>query len=323
MLPDAKVTFAKLAKWYLERESTKALASYPIIKLKLDKFNHHFGDRRVSSITSADLKDYQAKLKKSGSKPATVDQDLGKVKSMIYAAFESGKVGADAFRSFRAVKKTLVKGSDVRDRILSADEYRALLAASPEHLKGVIAMGYHTGMRRGEILGLTWDRVDLSNRWIYLDAPHTKDKEPRRVPINTELLEVLKAIPARVAEAGADRHVFHFQGEPFTDMRDALKKACKDAKIEYGRFKREGFIFHDLRHTFTTNMRRAGVPEREIMAITGHSSRSTFDRYNTVDTADLRRAIEKLEVFSASVDQNVDHAKNENPAEAGSSSVTT
>jgi integrase len=141
MLSDSKITFTKLSEWYLELESTKALASCPIIKMKLDKFNQHFGDRRVSTITSADLKDYQAKLKKSGAKPATVDQDLGKVKSMIYAAFESGKVGADAFRSFRAVKKILVKGSNVRDRILSADEYRALLAAAPEHLKGVIAMG--------------------------------------------------------------------------------------------------------------------------------------------------------------------------------------
>ena len=158
-------------------------------------------------------------------------------------------------------------------------------------------MGYHTGMRRGEILGLTWDRVDLKDRWIYLDAAHTKDQEPRRIPINSELLEILKSIPSRLAEAGEDRHVFQFQGEPFKDMRDALKKACKAAKIEYGRFKREGFIFHDLRHTFTTNMRRAGVPEPEIMAITGHSSRSTFDRYNTVDEADLHRAMGRLEVF--------------------------
>ena len=323
MLPDSKVTFSNLAEWYLDRESAKALASYPIIKMKLKKFNRHLGDRRVSSITAADLKDYQAKLKKAGAIPATVDQDLGKVKAMVYAAFESGKVGVDAFRAFRSIKKTLVKGSDVRDRILSVHEYRALIAAAPEHLKGVIAMGYHTGMRRGEILGLTWDRVDLVGRWIHLDARHTKDQEPRRVPINAELLEMLKTIPARVAEIVADRHVFKYQDAPFTDMRDALGEACRKAGIVYGRFEREGFIFHDLRHTFTTNMRRAGVPEREIMAITGHSSRSTFDRYNTVDQTDLRRAIERLEMFSASVDQNVDHAQNEDPAEAGSRDTTT
>jgi integrase len=110
--------------------------------------------------------------------------------------------------------------------------------------------------------------VDLSNRRIYLDGPHTKEQEPRGVPINAKLLEVIKAIPARVADADADRHVFKYQGVPFTDMRDALEEACKKAGVVYGRFEREGFVFHDLRHTFTTNMRRAGVPEREIIAIT-------------------------------------------------------
>lgn len=80
-------------------------------------------DRRVSPVTSADLKDYQAKLKKAGAKPATIDQDRGKVNAMVYAVFESGKVGADVFRALRAVKKTLVKGSDVRSRVISSDEY--------------------------------------------------------------------------------------------------------------------------------------------------------------------------------------------------------
>ncbi|MBW2557531.1 MAG: tyrosine-type recombinase/integrase [Deltaproteobacteria bacterium] len=49
-----------------------------------------------------------------------------------------------------------------------------------------------------------------------------------------------------------------------------------------------GFVFHDLRHTFNTNMRKASVPESVIMEITGHSTRSTFDRYNTIDEGDLR-----------------------------------
>ena len=54
-------------------------------------------------------------------------------------------------------------------------------------------------------------------------------------------------------------------------------------------------------------MRKAGVPESVIMAITGHSTREMFDRYNTVDMADTRKAVDQLEVFFQSVDQNVDH----------------
>jgi hypothetical protein len=74
-------------------------------------------------------------------------------------------------------------------------------------------------------------------------------------------------------------------------------------------------------HTFTTNARRAGVPEKEIMAITGHSSRSTFDRYNTVDEADLHRAVGK--VFPAFSSLFSSQRQKEDPAEAGSLEVTS
>ena len=84
-----------------------------------------------------------------------------------------------------------------------------------------------------------------------------------------------------------------------------MVKACKRSDIVYGRFKKDGFIFNDLRHTFNTNMRKAGVPESVIMAITGYSTREMFDRYNTVDLNDTRQAVKTLEVFFQNVTQNV------------------
>jgi integrase len=89
------------------------------------------------------------------------------------------------------------------------------------------------------------------------------------------------------------------------DIRDSLKDACEKAGIIYGRFKKDGFIFHDLRHTFNTNMRKAGVAESVIMEITGHSSRSMFDRYNTIDEDDTRKAIDQLENHFSNVYQTV------------------
>jgi integrase len=308
MMRGSKLTFAGLSKWHLEQESVKALASYSIIKLKLDKFNAEFGTRPVNTISASDLKNFQTKLQGQGLKPGTVDQDLGKVKAMINAAFLNGKIGADAYRAFKAIKKTLVKGSDVRDRVLTAEEFSRLLTHAEGHTKGILMMAYHTGMRRGEILGLTWDRVDLKNRMIYLEARHTKTKEPRMVPMSAELFKMLQGMPGKVAESGKTRHVFQHK-EPMFDIRAGIKKACKAAGIEYGRNIRDGFTLHDLRHAFTTNMRRAGVPEREIMAITGHSSRSTFDRYSKVDEADLRHAIERLEVFSAGITKSITFKK--------------
>jgi hypothetical protein len=70
-------------------------------------------------------------------------------------------------------------------------------------------------------------------------------------------------------------------------------------------------------------MRRAGVPEPEIMAITGRSSRSTFDRYNTVDEAALHRAMVRLEIFPGFNSHFNSKPEKEDPAEAGSLDTTT
>ena len=75
---------------------------------------------------------------------------------MIYKAFDNGKVSGKTLGVFRKIKKTLKKGSDVRDRILSLDEFKALTKHATEHTKQIIEMAYYTGMRKGEILSLTW-----------------------------------------------------------------------------------------------------------------------------------------------------------------------
>lgn len=206
----------------------------------------------------------------------------------------------------------LVKGSDVRDRILSQDEFKALVRNSEGHTRGIITMGYYTGMRKGEILKLTWDKVDLANRMIRLDHKDTKDREKRNIPVCNELYNMLVSLPNRIKGSSEDNHVFQYNGSPVTDIRASLKRACKKAGIKYGRFVEGGFIFHDLRHTFNTNMRKAGVSESVIMEITGHSTREMFDRYNTIDEDDARKAVNQFEKFVESVNQTVNYVEVEN-----------
>ncbi len=304
--PDTKMIFNELTEWYLGLEKVKSLASYQegILQGYLKKFNSEFGNRIVGQIKPADLENLQAKRKKEGCADATIDQEIGKVKTMIFKAFDNDLVGGDTIKAFKRVKKLLKGNANARDKVLTPEQFDDLLNNSPWHLKSILATGYYTGMRKGEILNLTWNKVDLKNRLIGLEAEDTKDNEPRDIPICDELYEILKAIPRAIH----DPHVFLYKGKPIKDLRTALRKACKEAGILYSRFAKDGFVLHDLRHTFNTNMRKAGVPESVIMAVTGHSTREMFDRYNTVDVEDTRKAIDQLQGYLQSVDQNVDQA---------------
>ena len=291
--PESKMTFQELTNWYLSLEKVKALRSYKTVEIQLGRFNSEFGTTVVSNIKPVDLENFQMKRKREGLADATVDQQVGAARTVIHKAFDNDLVGGEVLKVFKKVKKLLKGDSNARKRILSLDEFDRLYKALPLHAKWVLAIGFFTGMRRGEILNLVWSKVSLAQRVIRLEATDTKDKDAREIPICDELYEILKSIPRAIH----DDHVILFNGKPITKIKRALIRACRGAEITYGRFVKDGFIFHDLRHSFNTYMRKAGVQESVIMEITGHSTRQMFDRYNTVDAADKKEAVERFAGF--------------------------
>lgn len=290
---DAKLTFNDLSKWYLELDSTKALASYRVISLRLSRFNGKFSDTLLSDLKKTDIEGFQANLKGEGLSHAYIDNIVTQAHVMVKAAYSDDIVSLEALKPFIITKQTLKKNSNARNRILSFDEFKRLTAATPDHLRGIIAMGYFTGMRKSEILGLTWNRVALEKREIRLEAMDTKTGEPRACPIGGELLKILQGLPSRLKSP----YVFTYKGEPLKDIKKSLQGACRLAGIPYGRRMKNGLTFHDIRHTFNTCARKAGIAESVIMAITGHETREMFDRYNKVDSEDTRQAIDRIEAF--------------------------
>ncbi len=306
LLPESKTTFKELSKWYLGLESVKALSSYWLIELTLKKFNSVFGDKVVKDIRIADLENYQQKRLSLGIAPATIDHEIRKPKTMIIKAFDNGMISGDTLRTFKKAKRLLKKGTDVRDRILSADEFMALVRGVPRHVADIVKTAYYTGMRKSEILNLTWDNVDLKNGEICLNPDDTKTGKGRKIPMCDDLKKVFEKMPRAIH----DNHAFLYRGKPVTDIRKGLKKGCKEAGIVYGRGVKGGFIFHDLRHTAVTNMRKAGVAESVIMTITGHETREMFDRYNSVDADDTRAGIDQMGIYLKNVYQTVYRGKN-------------
>jgi len=234
---------------------------------------------------------------------ATIDHEIEKPRTMINKAYANDMISDETVKTFKKVKKLTKKGSDIRDRILSPDEFKKLMECAEDHLKPVLACGYYTGMRSGEICALTWDKVDFAARMIRLEKGDTKDKEARNIPICNELYKILRALPSCIQKTDSDQHVFQYKGSGMKKADRNLKTACKDAGIKYGRFTKGSFVFHDLRHTFNTNMRKALVSESVIMEITGHSTREMFNRYNNIDDDDKRNAVNQLEQFFSNVTQ--------------------
>jgi len=291
--PESKMTFRELSDWYLGLSKTRSLASFGTAQGLLKRFNQELGDVIVGKIRPTDLEDYQVKRKAAGRADKTVDDEIACIKAAVNKAFDNSLVDGDVLRVFKKIGKLLKRNSNARKRIITPQEFDQLYQQLPPHGKLVLALGFYTGMRRGEILNLTWDKVSLKERVIRLEAGDTKDKEAREIPLCDSLYVILKAIPRNLH----DNHVVLYQGRPIKNISTTLQTAARKAGITYGRTKKDGFVLHDTRHSFNTNMRKAGVQESVIMEITGHSSREMFDRYNTVDAEDRRKAIQQLEKF--------------------------
>ena len=158
----------------------------------------------------------------------------------------------------------------------------AQLTGRRKHLYPLVALALGTGMRRGELLNLSWPHVDFLRGVIHV--VNTKTARDRIIPMSQRVREVL--IEQRKTQKGdlvfASRRIAKRRaGEGLVDVKKAFVAACEDAGIE-------DFHFHDLRHTFGTRLAEADCSEATIADLMGHSDPQPRD-------ATLTRRIEQSE----------------------------
>jgi integrase len=166
--------------------------------------------------------------------------------------------------------------NNVRMRILTLDEFQSLYENCPAYLKPVVEMAFFMGMRRSEIIKLTWGEVDLKAGFVRSKEPRTKTKVARAVPIHPRVKAALDGLPRGIHTDP----VFLLDEKPFDEFRRSFKSACRAAGIA-------GFNFHDLRHCSLNNLRLSGNDYFRIMAVSGHKTMSCFKRYNLVTEEEL------------------------------------
>jgi len=182
----------------------------------------------------------------------------------------------------------MLSENNTRKGFFEHDEFLMVRNALPEHLKGFITFAYKSGWRLSEISDIQWCQVDMKQGIARLEVGETKNDEGRTIYMDKEMKAILKKqfINRRLGCP----YVFHRDGHKIKEFRKSWATACKKAGIG----KR---FFHDFRRTAVRNMVRAGIPERVVMMISGHKTRSVFDRYNIVNSEDLRQASKKMESY--------------------------
>jgi integrase len=292
-------TFDELADAYLYYATyQQQKRSWKRDRTSITILKTYFGGKRLTELTPAFIEQYRSWRKDTISRrgapvtPATINRELACLKRMFSVARKGLivlKGGISQNNPMASI--SMDRENNTRDRVFGKEEFDRLLAVAPTHLKPILLTAYYTGMRRGELLRLTWDRVDLKAGVIRLRPEDTKTKEGRTIPLTKELTHMLQQSTIYLAANGQRvPQVFTYGGKPIGSIRRAFETACQRAGIA-------GAVFHDLRHTFVTNMRRAGVDYFRIMAITGHRTMDVFKRYHTIDQDDLRLAVSQLDTY--------------------------
>jgi len=249
-----------------------------------------FGHQRANEVGTRAIQEYIKQRRTEGIKNSTINREL----SLLRRAYNLA-LRAEPPKVASTPRINKLAEHNVRKGFLTHEEYRALHAALPEHVKPILAFAYHTGTRRGEILNLKWSQVDLAHNIVRLEPGETKNKDARVIPLTTELITTLKALHEQHHRPQTGL-VFTRNGKPIKRFDGAWTNACKTAGLTDDNGKPTK-IFHDLRRTGVRNLIRAGVPELVAMKISGHRTRSVFDRYNIVNELDLHAAATALSQY--------------------------
>lgn len=295
-----KHTFADLADRFVrETLSKKSATAKKIQTAQIKWWKKELGSHTLADITPALITEGRDKLLSGTTKrgtprsPATVVRYMAALShAFTVAVNEWGWLEDSPMR--KVSKPTEPRG---RMRFLSDDEVvngvlvegertrllRVCQQSSNRYLYPVVVLALSTGMRQGEIMGLTWDAVDTHQGRITLTE--TKNGEIRVVPLVGKALELLKAHPRRI-----DTPLL-FPGKKKKlspmDLRAPWQQALKAAQID-------DFRFHDLRHSAASYLAMNGASLAEIAEVLGHKTLQMVKRYSHLSEAHTAGVVSRM-----------------------------
>jgi integrase len=296
-----KVRFDELAENFLADYRINQKKSVARAERCIKHLRKEFEGARATDITTPRINAYIEKRLAASAENATVNRELAALKRLLNLGARQTPPKVD-----RVPYIPMLQENNIRKGFFEHGDFRAVRDALPDYLKGFVTFAYKVGWRFTEISTLTWSQVDLNQGIVRLEVGETKNSEGRTVYLDEELKKVFIEQAARRMKAGK-LAPYVFTNQDGTDRIKDVRGSWANACIAAGFYKMEHEgektvkvptrLFHDFRRTAVRNMVRAGIPERVAMMVSGHKTRSVFDRYNIVSDADLKIAASKQEAY--------------------------
>lgn len=280
-----KTTFHTILERYRDEVTPlKKGAQVEALRINALLRDHYLVANKMAALSSKLLATWRDERLKSVS-GSTVNRELNIISSVINYARKDWGVHIE--NPVALIRRP--QNGKARERRLEPGEEERLLAAlvpgestngrfasgaRNAFIKPLVLFALETAMRRGELLSLRWENIDLKKCVAHL--PDTKNGEARNVPLSSRAKTVLEAMPRSIG------------GNVFPASEDALKKAfaraCERAGIE-------NLHFHDLRHEGTSRLAEKLPNVIELAAVTGHKDLRMLKRYYHPRAEDLARKL--------------------------------
>lgn len=289
--PDEVPTFAEYAQQWLDRKEP-SLRSFGVTQGNVKSaLNPTFGKQAINAITPSHINNWIAQQLKE-LKPSTVQRQLNTFKAILNDAIRSGLIDRNP-----AANADKIKGIEARGRFVTADEWKVIIETAetieakqdeqrtsrPHQIRGWLKLfvkwAYESGMRRAEILALTWDNVRPVGDRILVEVVNTKTDKPRYVTC-TEEMEAILATLKKLERDEGDKRLFPVS---MTTLKRSLARLWKATGLKDVRL-------HDLRRTHATILIQNNIDPRTVAGRLGHSGTSMLARHYAVDRGDAEAA---------------------------------
>jgi site-specific recombinase XerD len=269
--------------------------SYRQDKYRMKPLVEEFGNRVADGIDSPELASWlSTKAEESGWKPATANRFKALLSLTYRLGVESKKVSTNP--ASRSLKRKLENNARVRflnqfppakttvdylkPCVDEESRLRAVIATEcPQHMLE-FEVALHTGMRPSEQYSLTWDKVDLTRRFVTIS--HSKNGSARHIPLNSVALAAFKTLQKHAGTA-----VFvTMRGEPLQGYKHWFDPAVEKAGVK-------DFTWYCLRHTFASRLVMKGVDLPTVRDFMGHKNIQMTCRYAHLAPDHKQAAVEK------------------------------